>query len=135
MGGCLGNLIQTIGTPWALNLDGAILFFEDIGASPHHIEAMLVHLKQAGKLDGIRGVVVGDLADSEWSDGGGAPWPHTKTLEEVLQERLGALGVPVLYPIPVGHGSRLATLPLGVKAVLDADAGTLTITQPALRAE
>jgi muramoyltetrapeptide carboxypeptidase len=132
IGGCLGNLIQTIGTPWELNLDGAILFFEEIGASPHHIEAMLVHLKQAGKLDGIRGVVVVDLVDSEWSDGGGAPWPHTKTLEEVLQERLGALGVPVLYPIPVGHGSRLATLPLGVEATLDADTGTLIITQPAL---
>lgn len=84
-------------------------------------------------LAGVRGVVVGDLEGCEWSEGGGAPWPHTKTLEEALQERLGALGVPVLYPLPFGHGERLATIPLGVQATLDAGASSLTITEPALR--
>jgi muramoyltetrapeptide carboxypeptidase len=133
VGGCLGNLLATMGTPWEIDLDGAIFLFEEVGSSPHHIEAMLIQLAQAGKLAGVRGVAVGDLEGCEWSDGGGAPWPHTKTLEEVLEERLGALGVPVLYPLPFGHGGRLATIPLGVEATLDADAGTLTISQPALR--
>jgi muramoyltetrapeptide carboxypeptidase len=133
VGGCLSNLLSTMGTPWELNLDGAIFLFEEVGSSPHHIEAMLLQLAQAGKLAGVRGVVVGDLDGCEWSDGGGAPWPHTKTLEEVLEERLGALGVPVLYPLPFGHGGRLATIPLGVQATLDAGARSLTVTQPALR--
>lgn len=133
VGGNLGNLLGTMGTPWEFDLDGAIFIFEELGSSPHHIEAMLLQLAQAGKFAGVRGVVIGDLAESEWSDGGGAPWPHTKTLEEVLEERLGGLGVPVLYPLPFGHGERLATIPLGVQATLDAGAGSLTITEPALR--
>ena len=54
-------------------------------------------------------------------------------LEDVLEERLEPLGVPVLYKLPLGHGKHLATLPLGVTATLDADARSLTIDEPALR--
>jgi muramoyltetrapeptide carboxypeptidase len=124
---------MTMGTPWEFNLDGAIFLFEEVGGSPHHIENDLVQLAQAGKLTGVRGVAVGDLAGSEWSDGGGAPWPHTKTLEEVLEERLSPLGVPVVYPLPFGHGGRLATIPLGVQATLDAGTCNLIVTGAALR--
>lgn len=134
VGGCLPDLLCTMGTPWEFDLDGAIFVFEEVGSSPHHLERALVQLAQAGKLAGVRGVAIGDLAGCEWSDGGGSPFPRTKTLEEVLAERLGALGVPVLYGLPFGHGDRHATLPLGVQATLDADAGMLTVTEPALRA-
>jgi hypothetical protein len=58
--------------------------------------------------------------------------PRSKTLENVLEDRLGGLGVPVLYGLPLGHGASLATLPLGVEATVDADALTLTIDEPAL---
>lgn len=133
VGGCLSDLLATMGTPWEFDLDGAIFLFEEVGGSPHHIENDLVQLAQAGKLKGVRGVVVGDLAGCEWSDGGGAPWPHTKTLEEVLEERLSPLGVPVLYPLPFGHGGRLATIPLGVQATLDAGACDLIVSGAALR--
>jgi muramoyltetrapeptide carboxypeptidase len=51
----------------------------------------------------------------------------------VLEEHLEPLGVPVLYKLPLGHGKHLATLPLGVTAILDADGRSLTIDQPALR--
>jgi muramoyltetrapeptide carboxypeptidase len=81
----------------------------------------------------VRGVVVGDLTGSEWHDGGGAPWPHTKTLEEVLEEQLRPLGVPVIYPLPFGHGGRMATIPFGVQSTVDADSCTLTITERALQ--
>jgi len=57
--------------------------------------------------------------------------PRSKTLEDVLDDRLGHLGVPVLYGLPL-HGASLATLPLGVRATVDADALTLTIDEPAL---
>ncbi len=132
VGGCLSDLLHTMGTPWEFNLDDAIFVFEEVGVGPHGIDRSLLQLQQAGKLQRVRGVIVGDLADCEWSDGGGAPWPHTKNLEEVLEERLGALGVPVLYPLPFGHSERFATLPLGVQATIDASTCSLTIDEPAL---
>jgi muramoyltetrapeptide carboxypeptidase len=133
VGGCLSDLLFTMGTPWEINLDDAIFVFEEVGSSPHGIDRALLQLSQAGKLKDVRGVVIGDLADCEWSDGGGSPWPHTKTLEEVLEERLGTLGVPVIYKLPFGHSTHMATVPLGVQATLDASTCTLEVTEPALR--
>jgi muramoyltetrapeptide carboxypeptidase len=130
VGGCLLDYIFTIGTPWETDLDGAIFFFEDSGSAPIQIDRALLYLDQLGKLANVRGVVVGELAGSEWDNFTTAP--HSKTLEEVLAGRLGHLGVPVLYNLPLGHGGTLATLPLGVEATLDADARTLTIDEPAL---
>ena len=84
-------------------------------------------------LQRVRGVVVGDLEGCEWKSAeGGAPWPHTKMLEEMLEERLASLGVPVIYKLPFGHGIHNATLPLGVQATLDAGTCSLVVTEPAL---
>ena len=94
------------------------------------IDRALLYLEQIGKLDGVRGVVVGELAGCEWYEYSSAP--RSKTLEDVLNDRLGGLGIPVLYGLPLGHGASLATLPLGVEATIDADALTLTIDEPAL---
>jgi Creatinine amidohydrolase/LD-carboxypeptidase C-terminal domain len=77
-------------------------------------------------------VVVGEMVRCDWSEQR-PEWPRTKSLEQVLEEHLEPLGVPVLYRLPLGHGKHLATLPLGVTATLDADARTLTIDEPALR--
>jgi muramoyltetrapeptide carboxypeptidase len=130
LGGCLIDFIYTIGTPWEIDLDGAILFFEEIGIAPIRLDRALLHLEQIGKLRGVRGIVVGELAGSEWDEFTSSP--RSKTLEEVLAGRLAHLGVPVLYGLPLGHGATLATLPLGVQATLDADSQTLTIDEPAL---
>ena len=132
VGGCLSDLMFTMGTAWEFNLEDAIFVFEEVGSSPHGIDRALLQLDQAGKLKGIRGVVIGDLADCDWNDGDGSPWPHTKTLEEMLEERLGSLGVPVIYKLPFGHSTHFATLPLGVQATLDANTCTLEVTEPAL---
>jgi muramoyltetrapeptide carboxypeptidase len=132
VGGCLGDLMATMGTPWELDLDDAILIFEEVGDSPHGLERKLLQLEQAGKLARVRGVVVGDLTGGEFDEGGGSPFPHSKTLEQVLEERLTPLGVPVLYPLPFGHGGQLATIPLGVQAMVDAGTCDLVITEPAL---
>ena len=129
-GGCLSDLVHTIGTPWEPDLRGAVFFFEEVGLAPIQIDRALLHLEQAGKLEGVRGVVVGELAGCEWHEWTSSP--RAKTLEEVLEARLGGLGVPVLYGLPLGHGSSMATLPLGVEATVDADALSLTIDAPAL---
>jgi muramoyltetrapeptide carboxypeptidase len=130
VGGCLGDVIYTIGTPWEQDLDGAIFFFEECNNAPIRIDRALLYLDQIGKLKAVRGIVVGELAGCEWYDYTSAP--RSKTLEHVLEDRLGSLGVPVLYGLPLGHGATQATLPLGVQATVNADALTLTIDEPAL---
>jgi muramoyltetrapeptide carboxypeptidase len=133
VGGCLWLLQHTMGTPWEFRADGAILFFEDVNAAAWQIDGMLIQLGAAGKLDGVAGVVVGEIAKSEFPDVRSG-FPRVKSIEEVLEHRLGPLGVPVLYGLPLGHGTHLATLPLGVTCTLDADARTLTVDEPAVRA-
>jgi muramoyltetrapeptide carboxypeptidase len=130
-GGCLWLLLQTMGTPWEVDLDGAIFFFEDFDAPPWYIDGMLTQLGHAGKLQSAAGVVVGEMALCEWRETR-PEWPRTKSIEDVLEDRLEPLGVPVLYKLPLGQGKNLATLPLGVPATLDADTRTLTIHEPAL---
>jgi muramoyltetrapeptide carboxypeptidase len=130
-GGCLWLLMQSIGTPWEIDLDGRVFFFEDVDCPAWYIDGFLVQLAQSGKLDGVRAVVVGDLEKCDWREGR-PEWPRTKSIEDVLEERLEPLGVPVLYGLPLGHGKHLATIPLGVTATLDADGRTLTIDEAAL---
>jgi muramoyltetrapeptide carboxypeptidase len=130
VGGSLIDFIYTIGTRGEPDLDGAIFFFEDVGNAPIRIDRALLHLEQIGKLEGVRGIVVGELAGCEWHEFTSAP--RSKTLEDVLEDRLGGLGIPVLYGLPLGHGASIATLPLGIEATVDADALTLTIDEPAL---
>jgi len=124
-GGCLWLLAQTMGTPWEIELDGAIFFFEDYYLPPYQLDGILTQLAQAGKLREAAGVVVGDMEKCDWGDHPHG-WPRTRTLEDVLEVHLEPLGVPVLYKLPLGHGKHLATIPLGVPATLDADARTLT---------
>ncbi len=134
VGGCLWLLMQTMGTPWEIDLDGVILFFEDTHCPPYYVDGQLVQLQQAGKLDKLVGVVVGEMNKCDWGDlRPVSDWARSRSIEDVLEERLEPLGVPVLYGLPLGHGKHLAALPLGVPCTLDADARTLTVDEPALR--
>jgi len=134
VGGCLWLLMQTMGTPWEIELDGSILFFEDTHSPPYYIDGNLVQLTHAGKLEGVAGVVVGHMEKCDWGDlRPVSDWARSRSIEDVLEERLEPLGVPVLYGLPLGHGKHLAALPLGVTCTLDADTKTLTVDEPALR--
>ena len=132
VGGCLPDLGHTMGTPWEIQAEDAILFFEVQAYGPTFIERFIIQLEQSGKLDSVAGVVVGELPYAEWGQGIGPDWPRGRTVDDMLDQRLSGLGVPVLYGLPIGHGRTLATLPLGVPATLDADALTLTIDEPAI---
>ena len=134
VGGCLWLLMQTMGTPWEFEFDGAILFFEDVKLPPYYLDGLLNQLKDAGKLQQAVGVVVGEMKDCDYGDmRESSEWPRSRTLEDVLDEYLEPLGVPVLYKLPLGHGKHLASLPLGVRCTLDADSRTLTVDEPAFR--
>jgi muramoyltetrapeptide carboxypeptidase len=133
VGGNLFTFVHLLGTPWEPVFDGAILFFEEVNEPAYVIEIHLDQLRMAGRLDGVVGVVVGELKDCDWSEKRPEA-PRNRSIEDVLERCLAPLGVPVLYKLPLGHGKHLATIPLGVRATLDADARTLTIDEPGVRA-
>ncbi|TDC84469.1 LD-carboxypeptidase [Micromonospora sp. KC606] len=120
LGGNLCLITASIGTPDMPDLRGAVLLVEEVQEPPYKVDRMLTHLRRAGVLDGLAGVAVGQFTDC--ADG----WDTT--VVDVLAERLGDLGVPVLGGLPIGHGPSQLTVPVGTPAVLDATAGTLTIT-------
>jgi muramoyltetrapeptide carboxypeptidase len=132
-GGCLWLIRETLGTPWELDLDGCILFFEDVQCPPWQVDGMLVHLRNAGKLDGVAGIAIGEFAKSEhWREQ--EPWLRSRSLEDVFERHLEPLGVPIVFNLPLGHGKHLCTIPLNVQATVDADRRTLSIDEPALEA-
>jgi muramoyltetrapeptide carboxypeptidase len=133
VGGNLFTFVHLMGTPWEPVFDGAILFFEEVHEPAYVIEIHLDQLRLAGKLNRVAGVVVGELKDCDWSEQRPEA-PRNRSIEDVLERCLAPLGVPVLYKLPLGHGKHLASIPLGVPATLDADARTLTIDEPGVRA-
>ena len=135
VGGCLWLLMQTMGTPWEIDVEGSILFFEDVKAPPYYVDGFLTQLAHAGKLQQAAGVVVGEMKDCDWGDQREASdWARSRSLEDVLEQHLEPLGVPVLYKLPLGHGKHLASLPLGVRYTLDADSRNLTLEEAPFRA-
>lgn len=127
VGGNLEVFTRLVGTPWHPRTAGAILVLEDLDEAPYRVDRMLVHLRLAGLLDGVAGVVFGD-SPSCMTGPAGRP---SLTLLEVLEDHLAPLGVPVLYGFPCGHSRYRATLPIGATAELDAGAGRLRVLEPA----
>jgi muramoyltetrapeptide carboxypeptidase len=129
VGGNLFTMVHLIGTPFDPIFDDAILLFEEVHEPTYVIEVHLAQLRLAGKLDGVAGVVIGEMKDCGWREER-PETPRDRSLEDAFERHLAPLGVPVLYKLPLGHGKHLASIPLGVAATLDADARTLTIDQP-----
>lgn len=132
VGGCLWLLAQNIGTPWQIDLEDKIFFFEDVDSPPWYIDGQLTQMKHAGLLDGVLGIVISEMARCDWKQGRADGWPGLTSLEDVFEEHLEPLGVPIVYGFPMGHGDYLATTPLGVDVTIDADKGSLTFNEPAL---
>ncbi|MEU5044183.1 S66 peptidase family protein [Streptomyces griseorubiginosus] len=123
LGGCLSLLATDLGTRHARSgaRDG-LLLIEDVGEQPYRVDRLLTQLLRTGWLDGVRGIVLGS-----WESCG----PY-HVLRTVLAERLGGLGVPVVEEFGFGHCEGALTVPFGVAAELDTEAGTLTLDEPAL---
>jgi muramoyltetrapeptide carboxypeptidase len=131
VGGCLWLLCDSLGTSWEVETDGSILFFEDLHTPQWMVDSELTHLRNAGKLDGVVGVAAGEMFECEdWRFPD--PGIRTRSMEDVFERHFEPMGIPMLFNLPLGHGKHLSTLPLGVRATVDADARTLTIEEPAL---
>jgi muramoyltetrapeptide carboxypeptidase len=119
VGGNLTVLSHLCGTAHFPDLRGAVLLLEDTNEQPYRIDRMLTQLRLAGALDGVVAAALGDFTGC-----GDA--------EAVLAERLGALGIPIVAGVPVGHGDRNRPLPHGARARVDATAGTLELLEGAV---
>ena len=131
IGGNLSLVAATMGTPYEIDTRGRILFLEDVDEQPYSLDRMLTQLRLAGKFDQAAGLVWGECSDCRpkefrpsFSDG-------TFTTNEVVFQMFKQLRIPVLSGLTIGHTDDQLTLPEGVAAELDADKGTLTITEPA----
>jgi len=126
-GGCLSLLVASLGTAYEIETDDAILFIEDLGEWPYRIDRMLMHMKYAGKLDGVRGIVFGEMKDC------GPPAGADYTLQQVITSVLDRMNIPIAFGLRSGHVSAgNITLPMGVRARLTVDdAVQLDILEPA----
>jgi muramoyltetrapeptide carboxypeptidase len=123
-GGCLSLLAADRGTPYArTGFAGAILVVEDVDEDLFALDRLLTQLLRSGALEGVAGIALGSWQDCR---------PSLRHVRGLMLERLAPLGVPVVWELGFGHGPTSLTVPLGVPAVLDADAGTLTLDVPAL---
>ena len=128
LGGAMTMVEATFSTPWELDTRGALLILEDRGMRPYQVDRVLMHFKQAGKLDGVKGIVLGDFPECE------PPVAGSPTVRDVCARILGPLGIPVVFGAPVGHTMQpMLTIPLGVNARLHAQGdGTLELLEAAV---
>ena len=118
-----GDPPHLIGTPWIPSLKEAILVLEDVGEAPYRVDRMLTQWRSAGLLQQLAGVACGRFS---WAEDDILPGDFT--MDEILEERLGDLGIPLVLNLPLGHGRPNKALPLGAQAQLDGKHGLLSLT-------
>jgi muramoyltetrapeptide carboxypeptidase len=123
LGGNLTVLCALLATPFVPPLEGAVLFLEDTSERPYRVDRMLTTLLHTGLLSGVRAIVLGTFTRAQ-------PGNDGVTVESVLAERLGALGVPVVAGVPAGHVDDNLELPFGATAFVDADRAELAFEEP-----
>ena len=126
-GGNLSLIQCLIGTPWFPDLDGALLVLEDVNEDLYRIDRMLAHLRAIGALSRLAGVLVGRFTRCRrhLDDG-------SLGIDQVLAHYFAPLRIPVLMGLPIGHIDDQWTMPLGVRARIDADSGTVELLDPAV---
>lgn len=122
IGGNLSLVAALLGTRWAWDARGAILFLEDVNEELYRVDRLLTQLRLAGVFEQVAGFVLGSFTEAT------SPQP-------LLHQLLEPLGKPLVAGWPSGHGTPNRPLPLGVAAELDAGAGTLTLLQDLLQAQ
>jgi muramoyltetrapeptide carboxypeptidase len=125
VGGNLTLLVHLLGTPFEPDFEGAILFLEDVDEPPYSVDRMLTHLWLSGRLERVAGIAFGKFTEADY-DG------NTLSIEEVLRDRCEPLGIPTLRGLMIGHVEDQTVVPLGVRARLDVDAGTLALLEAAV---
>jgi len=128
LGGHLGTIRSLLGTPYAPDFAGAVLFLEEIDAELHDVDVSLSHLALAGVFDHIAALVVGRpvAVEERWRD-------SDEQMSDVVLRNCGHYGFPILYDVDLGHTEEKVTLPVGTVATVDPRRGTLSLDQPAVQ--
>lgn len=128
LGGNLTVLSALVGTPYLPDFDGAILFLEDVDEAEYRIDRMLTQLSLSGILGRVAGIAFGQCTNCR---GTGVSYGGF-TLSQVLEQHLAPLGVPAFQGALIGHVANQFSIPIGVRAEIDADAGTIRVLEPAV---
>lgn len=115
-GGNLTLIMERLATNDQIDTAGSILLIEDIDEKLYAFERMMLHLKNSGSLDSIKGLVVGEMLEM-----GDSPTPFGKTADEIVLDVCGDLEVPIISNFPCGHGDYQATLPISHEVEIHAD--------------
>lgn len=130
VGGNLSLVAALSGTPYAVPCSENILMLEDVKEAPYRVDRMLTQLTLGGDLESVAGIALGSFRDCVPGEDDDQPsW----TIDETLRDRLAGLGKPMITRLPVGHIEDQWTLPLGMVANFDGNAGTLTVNEAAVQ--
>ena len=114
-GGNLAVMMAGIGTPYEIDVQDRILFIEEVHESMAHIDRMLFHLRNSGKLEAANGIILGQFTNCENED-----VPEYGVLE-IMREALDGIDTPVLYNVQTGHGNPMMTIPFGAECSFDTE--------------
>lgn len=123
-GGNLSLVASSLGTPYEIDTRGKILFLEDIDEKPYRVDSMLLHLKNAGKFRDCAGILLG-----AWTNCVEADSEKNMPLRPIFEELLAKEGKPVLSDLVCGHCLPTMSLPMGAMVEIDADAGSIRVTE------
>jgi muramoyltetrapeptide carboxypeptidase len=129
VGGNLSLICKLIGTGFLPSFKDKIVFLEDTDEQPHRIDGYLAQLILATDFADANGYLIGEFTNAEPAK----DYPKAWIVADVLKDYLSKLGKPVIYNYPCGHGKEKITIPIGVKAVIDADHKTLEILEAGVR--
>lgn len=129
LGGNLEVFSRLLGTPFVPDLEGAVLFLEEVGERSYRLDRLLTHLEMAGAFNAVSAVVIGECVDCDRLEDGVAQLP---TAHDILTERLERMQIPVVLGGAFGHGQRNRALPYGTQVELDPREGVLTALEGAV---
>lgn len=131
IGGNLSLISALMGTKYEINTKDSILFLEDVGEEPFRIDRMISQLKIAGKFRDAKGIIFGECAGCNFDKlNSSRVWDYA--LGEILDQAFSDLNIPIVYGITIGHTSNQITLPIGLKATMNSDEGSITINESAV---
>lgn len=122
-GGNLYIVTSFLSTPRHLDTKGRVLFVEDVNEPYHKLETMFQHLRRSGLLDGISGLIVGEITDIPQED-----TPFGRTVDEIVLEACEGLEIPIVTGVPCGHGQTILTFPISLPVELRAGDDTAELT-------
>jgi muramoyltetrapeptide carboxypeptidase len=127
-GGCLSIVASLLGTPWEPSTEGTLLFLEDTGVKPYQIDRFIWQLRSARKLDGVTGIIFGEMLDCI------SPGAETDLLDKAILSALDGFTGPIAIGLRSGHVSRQnVTLTFGVEAELTfTEEAQLRLLEPAV---